>query len=125
MRSRVVVTIVCILVVGVPSVALTLNSSSPHYNEAVSGQLLISGGPAPGTPRPSDGEVMARNASGQLFSISVPSTGKFTLQLPEGKYSLTGSSPQFGNGQYKCIALRPVTVFKGETSHANVYCPEM
>jgi len=125
MRRRVVITILSILVVGVLSAVLTLISSSPHYDEAVLGQLLISGGPAPGTPRPSDGEVTARSASGQLFSLSVPSSGRFTLQLPAGKYSLTGSSPQFGNGHYKCIALRTVTVSKGKTSHENVYCPEM
>jgi hypothetical protein len=124
MRSRVVVTTLSLLIVGSLSVVLTLDSSTPHYDAAVTGQLLISGGPAPGTPRPSDGEVTARNASGQSFSISVPSTGKFTLQLPAGKYSLTGSSPQFGNGQYKCFALRKVTAFKGESIHEDVFCSE-
>jgi hypothetical protein len=125
MRSRVVVTALSLLVVGALGVVLTLQSRTPHYGSAVKGQLLISGGPPPGTLRPTDGEVTARNASGQSFSISVPSTGKFTLQLPAGKYSLTGSSPQFGNGQYKCSALRMVTVFKGTSIHAVVYCPEM
>jgi hypothetical protein len=122
MRSRVVVTALSLLVVGALSVVLTLQSRTPHYDSAVTGQLLISGGPAPGTPRPSGGEVTAKNASGQSFSISVPSTGKFTLPIPGGKYSLTGSSPQFGNGQYTCFALRSVTVFKGKSTHRDVYC---
>jgi hypothetical protein len=124
MRSRVVVTTLSILIVGALSVVFTLHSSTPRYDAAVKGQLLISGGPSPGTPRPSDGEVTARNASGQSLSISVPSTGKFTLQLPAGKYSLTGSSPQFGNGQYKCFALRTVTVLEGKSIHEDVFCPE-
>lgn len=123
MRNRVVVTALSLLIVGALSVVLILKSNNPHYESAVTGQLLISGGPAPGTPRPSDGEVKARNASGQSFSISVPSSGRFTLQLPSGKYSLTGSSPQFGNGQYKCFALRTVTVLKGKSIHEDVLCP--
>jgi hypothetical protein len=125
MRSRVVVTTLSLFVVGALSVFLSLHSTTPRYDASVKGQLLITGGPSPGTPRPSGGEVTARNASGESFSISVPSTGKFTLQLPVGKYSLTGSSPQFGNGQYRCSALRSVTVLKGTTNHENVYCQEM
>jgi hypothetical protein len=123
-RSQLVVATLSLIVVGVLSVALTLQSSTSHYDAAVKGQLLISGGLAPGTPRPSDGEVIAKNASGQSYSVSVPSTGKFTLQLPAGKYSLTGSSPQFGNGQYRCFALRTVTVFRGKAIHVDVYCQE-
>jgi hypothetical protein len=38
---------------------------------------------------------------------------------------LTGSSTQFGNGKYKCFALRTVTVFKGKSIHEDVFCPEM
>ena len=103
---------------------LTLRASTPRYHASVNGQLLISGGPSPGTPRPSDGEVTARNASGQSFVVSVPATGKFTLQLPAGTYSLTGSSPQFGEGQYKCFAQRVVMVSKGKSIHEDVFCPE-
>jgi hypothetical protein len=105
-------------------VVLTLRASTPRYHASVNGQLLISGGPSPGTPRPSDGEVTARNASGQSFVVSVPATGKFTLQLPAGTYSLTGSSPQFGEGQYKCFAQRVVMVSKGKSIHEDVFCPE-
>jgi hypothetical protein len=124
MRSRVVVTALSLLIVAAFSVVLTLQSSTPHYDSAVTGQLLISGGPAPGTSRPSDGAVTARNANGQSFSISVSSTGKFTLQLPVGKYSLTGSSPHFGNGHYKCFALRTFTVSNGKPTHQDVFCSE-
>ena len=125
MRSRVVVTALGLLLVSALSVALTLQSSTARYHSAVAGQLLITGGPAPGTPRPSNGEVTAKNASGQAFSTSVPSSGKFTLRLPAGRYALTGSSPQFGNGQYKCFALSSVTVPKDKSIHKDVYCSEM
>jgi hypothetical protein len=126
MRSRAIVTILSlVVVVGALSFVLALHSSTPPYDASVKGQLLISGGPLPGTPRPSDGEVTAKNASGKSFSISVAPNGVFTLQLPPGKYTLTGSSPQFGNGQYKCFALRSVTVFKGKSIHHNVFCSEL
>ena len=124
MRGRVVVASLSLLFVGELSAVLALHTNTPRYHSAVTGQLLISGGPAPGTPRPSLGEVTARSANGQSFSISVPSSGKFTLQLPAGKYKLTGSSPQFGNGQYKCAALASMTVLKGKSIHDDVYCSE-
>lgn len=123
MRRRTVVIVLSLLIVGALSVVLTHHSSAPNYDATVKGQLLISGGPAPGTPRPSRGVVTAKNASGQSFSVSVPSTGEFTLRLPSGRYSLMGSSPQFGNGQYKCFALRTVIVFKGTSLHEDVFCP--
>ena len=126
MRSRVVVITLSLLIVGALSTLLTLRSSTPRCHASVTGQLLISGGPAivPGAARPSYGEVTARNASGQSFSVSVPGTGKFTLQLPAGTYSLTGSSPQFGESQYKCFAQRKVTVAESSSIHEDVYCPE-
>jgi hypothetical protein len=125
MRSRVVITTLSLLFVVALSVVLALQSNTSHFDAAVKGQLLISGGPPPGTPRPSDGEVTAKNASGQAYSVSVPSTGKFTLQLPAGTYSLTGSSPHFGDGQYKCFAQRTVIVLRDKSVHEDVFCPEM
>ena len=123
MRSRLVVITLSLLVIGALSVALTLRASS-HYHASVKGQLLISGGPFPGKPRPSEGEVTAKTANGQSFAVAVPATGKFALQLPAGTYSLTGSSPQFGGGQYKCLALREVTVSKSRSTHEDVICAE-
>jgi len=71
------------------------------------------------------GEVTATNSSGQSFTASAPATGMFTLHLPAGTYALTGSSPQFGSGKYKCMAQREITVFNGKPAHENVFCPEM
>ena len=124
MRSRVVVTALSLLVVGAFSVVFILQKGTQRYDSEVTGQLLISGGPAPGTPRPSAGEVTAKNTRGQSFSTSVSSTGMFALQLPQGQYALTGSSPQFGNDQYKCFALRTVTLFSRRVLHEDVYCSE-
>jgi hypothetical protein len=123
-RGRVIVTTLCLLIVGVMSIALVFHPSTSRYHSAVTGQLLISGGPPPGASRPSSGEVTARDASDKSFSISVPTNGEFTLHLPAGTYTLTGSSPQFGNSQYKCFALGPVTVFNGQSTHKDVYCLE-
>lgn len=124
MRRRPVVITLSLLVVGALSVALALSTSSPHDHASISGQLLISGGPAPGTPRPSDGEVTARNATGQSFAVSVPATGRFIVYLPAGTYTLTGSSPQFGASQYMCNAQHKVKVIKGSSIREDVYCNE-
>jgi len=124
MRNRLVIITLSLLVVGALSVILTLLASTPHYYDSVKGQLLISGGPCCSAPRPSEGEVTARNANGQSFAVSVPATGRFVLQLAAGTYWLTGSSPQFGGGQYKCLAQREVTVSKGKSTHEDVLCAE-
>jgi hypothetical protein len=124
MRGRPVVIVLGLVLVGAMSVVLTLQANTPQYLSSIKGQLLISGGPAPGTPRPSEGEVTARNAGGLSFAVSVPLTGRFTLQLPAGTYSLTGSSPQFAGGHYKCLAQRKVTVSKGKSTHEDVVCNE-
>src|SRR5580693_3494571 len=117
MRRRLAVIVLIVLIVGASIAVFTLRANFPHYTASVRGQLLISGGPPPGTPRPSEGEVSARNASGQVFAVSVPSTGEFTLPLPAGRYALTGTSPQFGAGQYKCFAPRKVTVQRDKSVH--------
>lgn len=101
-----------------------LRASGPQYHASVEGQLLISGGPPPGKSRPSEGEITARNVSGQSFAVSVPATGKFTLRLPAGTYSLIGTSPQFGSGRYKCLARQKVTVPQNKSTHENVVCAE-
>jgi len=131
MRSRVIVTTLSLLIVGALSVVLTLHSSTPHYDNAVTGQLLISGGPAPGTPRPSDGEVTARNVSGKSFSISVPSSGKFhfatsrrkllvdRLIAPVRERSIqmlrpaNGDSAQRQVDSRRCLLLRKVDIGHG------------
>jgi len=124
MRTRLFAIALVVLVVGALTVIVTLWARPPHYRAFVSGQLLITGGPAPGKPRPSEGEITATNPNGQSFTASAPATGIFTLHLPAGTYSLTGSSPQFGNGKYKCMARREITAFNEMSTHANVFCPE-
>jgi hypothetical protein len=124
MRSRIIVITLSLLFVGAFSVIITLHSSTPHFNNSVTGQLLITGGPAPGTARPSDGEVTARVVGGGSYSTSVPSSGKFILQLPVGSYILSGASPQFGNGHYHCFAPRTVTILKDKAIQQDVFCSE-
>jgi len=124
MRTRLVVAALILLAVGGSIVVAANWVRSPHFHASVQGQLLISGGPAPGTPRPSEGEVTATNAVGQSYKVTVPATGKFTLPLPAGTYSITGSSPQFGNGQYRCLARREVTLSNGMSTHEDVFCSE-
>lgn len=124
MRKRLVVIILCFLLVVTSGAILAFSASTSHYQASVKGQLLISGGPAPGTPRPTQGEVTATSTSGQSFAVSVPATGRFTLSLRAGTYSLVGSSPEFGSGQYKCLANREITVPRDMVVHVDVVCAE-
>ena len=124
MRTRLIAIALVLLVVGALTAIVALWARTPHYHASVGGQLLITGGPAPGKPRPSEGEVTATNPNGQTFTAFAPATGMFTLHLPAGTYSLTGSSPQFGSGKYKCMAQQEITIFNGMSTHANVFCPE-
>jgi len=124
MRTRIVVTALILLAVGGSIVVAAYWVRFPQYQASMQGRLLISGGPAPGTPRPSEGEVTATNAVGHSYRVTVPASGKFTLPLPAGTYSITGSSPQFGNGQYKCLAPREVTLSNGMSTHEDVFCSE-
>jgi hypothetical protein len=125
MRNRAVVITLFLLIVGTLIAVSTIGASKSQYHSSIKGQLLLSGGPSTSAvSRPSGGQVTARNASGQSFVTSVPSSGSFVLQLPAGRYSLTGSSPQFGGGQYECFGHVKINVSKGKTTRQNAICEE-
>jgi hypothetical protein len=92
---------------------------------SVTGRLLAYGG-LPESPqgRPFAGHVTATAANGKSFVVAVPADGNFALKLLAGSYALTGSSPEFGSGQYRCVAERKVQVTVGTTSNAAVICHE-
>jgi hypothetical protein len=91
----------------------------------IKGQLLAYGGISVSLKgRPLEGQVRATSTRGRSFETSVPKDGDFVLQVPTGTYSLVGSSPQFGGGQYGCFARVRVTVSEGQTTKEDVVCPE-
>jgi hypothetical protein len=95
----------------------------PETTGTLSGSLLAVGGLAPGSPRPLAGKITAEGNT-VIYSATVGPSGRFSFQVTSGTYTLKGSSPQFNDGTTACLADNPVTVIKGRTRNANVYCQE-
>lgn len=87
----------------------------------VSGHLQGVGGPAPGAPRPWSGTVTLTTADGESTTVHTNAHGRFHVAVSsgQGRYTLTGHSPQFGDGAYLCRATGPV-VLSGATAHDHV-----
>lgn len=111
----------CIAVILAGIAVLTSCSTSVGYQQNVTGRFVRVGGPAPGLPFPLPGAITARSASGQTFTATAGSNGRFKLLLPPGRYHVTGRSPLMQSGQMICDATarlrvtrakppRPVTV---------------
>ena len=103
----------CVTAAAVVSVSiLTGCGDQPGSHQAVTGLLVRVGGPAPGSPLPLPGTVVARNAAGGQFAATTGKNGQFQLSLPRGTYRLTGHSPQvMGDGQQEsCFAVRTIHV---------------
>jgi hypothetical protein len=101
-------------VIGAAALSISILSScsrpsSPH--QTVTGMLVRVGGIATletAQPLPLLGEVVARNAAGQLFTAATGTNGRFELSLPLGAYRLTGHSPPVSGET--CRATRSVRV---------------
>jgi hypothetical protein len=73
--------------------------------------------------KPFSGHVRATDAKGKTFVVSVPADGTFVLDVPAGRYSLTGASPQYESGQFLCLG-KAVTVSRARTANDDVTCEE-
>jgi hypothetical protein len=72
---------------------------------------------------PLSGTVTFTGAGGQKFSVSVGSSGAFSMQLAAGSYAVSGVSGQIGEGGLACSAPVTAHVQAGETAHILVVCP--
>ena len=97
---------------------------SPSVNTGtIRGELLISGGAAPGMDQPTNGNVEATGKGGVTYSTAVSGNGQFVLHLAMGTYSLAGTSPNFDGGKGRCLGPDKITVSKNKITKANVNCP--
>jgi len=91
----------------------------------VTGYLQMVGGPATlagGTPSfRVPGTITAVSPHGTQHGPAAKN-GAFTLVLPVGTYTLTGTSPQYNSGQGRCIAVSKVVIRAGAITHADVTC---
>ena len=60
--------------------------------------------------QPLNGVVTATDATGERCTVSVPSNGEFTMNLPAGTYRFTATSPKFNGGSTPCRATYPVVL---------------
>lgn len=91
----------------------------------VTGHLEMVGGPATlsgRTPRFLVPGTITAVSGSSAFHASAAKDGSFTLTLPVGTYTLTGTSPQDNDGRATCIADGLVTVRTGQVTHADVAC---
>jgi hypothetical protein len=87
----------------------------------VTGHLVMAGGPAPGVTLHVPGTITASSAGGTR-QASAAEDGSFTLVLPAGRYTLSGTSPRYNDGRAECLATAPVVVRQGAVTRADVAC---
>ena len=87
---------------------------SVGYQQNVTGRFVRVGGPPPGAPFPLPGTITARAATGQTFTATSGTNGRFKLSLPPGSYHVTGRSPLMQSGQMICGATAKLRVTRGK-----------
>jgi hypothetical protein len=97
------------------------NPPRPLAIGTIAGTLREVGGPAPGLARAIAGFLRVFNATGG-WDGPTDGSGNFRVDLPVGTYTVTGTSPVFGAGQYPCTAGGPVVVARGRTTTVEVIC---
>jgi hypothetical protein len=77
----------------------------------VTGRLMSEGGRGPGR-QPMAGTVAFVTAGQRRVTVQAGKAGTFSVQLPPGRYQVSGP----------CLQSFPVTVTAHRTSHVNVIC---
>ena len=103
------------------TVAVGCSDGSSGPPGTVTGHLVMAGGPAPGIIVRVPGTITASSTS-RTHQASAGEDGSFTLVLPVGSYTLTGTSPQYNDGRAECVAAAPVVVREGTVTRADVTC---
>lgn len=96
--------------------------SSPPNEGTLDGTLQALGGPAGTGPRPLSGSVTFHGSDGNIATIDLPASGRFSAHLPVGRYSVAGRSPQFERGAGECQVPGLVTVSKDATNTVVIDC---
>ena len=81
-------------------------------------------GPSGTGPRPLSGTITATTANRGVLTLSVGTSGRFTVHPVVGTYTFTATSPQYEGGKGTCRASGPVTVREGVKTTVTVECQE-
>ncbi len=87
----------------------------------LTGHLYGVGGPAPGLPRPWPGTVTL-TGPGVHRDIRVGASGRYSVVVPAGSYTVAGRSPLYQSGTAVCRAAGAATVTSGHRTRADVLC---
>jgi hypothetical protein len=91
----------------------------------LTGTLQAVGGAAGAGPRGLSGQVTLHESSESRYvGITAGANGQFSVPVPVGTYTVSGTSPQYGGGSAVCRASGPIVVTKGVTSKVEVNCQE-
>jgi hypothetical protein len=94
------------------------NKSAGHDAEIV-GKLGVEGGAYPGRFRPTAGTVEVEfNSQPIALVTNVPKSGKFTIKLSPGSYTLSGCGPE-GSGN-QCSQSQDIKLTRGEVDHVQL-----
>jgi hypothetical protein len=127
---RTSLTLLSLLPVLAASVSLASCSSPngpPGPTGRLTGTLQAVGGSAGVGPRALRGQVILKGTNGTRDSttgIAVGASGRFSVPVTVGTYTVSGQSPQYEGGTGACHASGAVTVNKGVTSTVEVDCQE-
>lgn len=111
------ITAACALITLLSACASTATvgaSSSPPPTGTLRGELLIAGGPAPGSPRLSGGWVSILRGTALVAKMQV--NGRFTQVLPAGAYTLAAA-----DGSAACVPTG-FAISPGRDTSADVIC---
>ena len=122
---RVVLIVLALVVIGiVADRAITSLTPRSWSRGTLTGTLEAAGGPAGTGPRPLSGTITATTANRGVLTLSVGTSGRFTVHPVVGTYTFTATSPQYEGGKGTCRASGPVTVREGVKTTVTVECQE-
>ncbi len=104
--------------------ATTLVTATGQAAEStVTGTLMRVGGPPPGSEVTLPGTVtLVETTTGVRHETTTAPDGTFRLAVPAGEYTITGTSPQYGDGTGICAAQETVVVPVSGIANIPVTC---
>ena len=102
-------------------------STAQGTEATVTGVLTMVGGPAGAAATPVRGTVTLTASStaegtGYGYSVSVLPDGRFTVSVQPGKYTITGTSPDYFSGTMTCLATDLLDVSARSVTEVTVAC---
>jgi hypothetical protein len=108
---------------GTATVTVTRPSASTSRMATVTGVLQTVGGPPGAGPLGVSGSVTFVDATtGRHYQATAAADGTFTIAVPPGEYTVTGTSRQFDGGAGLCVADSDVYVTASGWSGVTVSC---